>query len=150
MIAVGSTLTVTVNTSRMPHGSEFKRIHKAVEHLYYLTLFSSVPAYSGRTDTWESWLQVGTDLGVREAPRAAAPADRYVESIYSGAREVRITARGNAQALDKLAALLQSMDGIEAQLGGSLPPRFAALLRQSVASLTVKDVTGLSASLAAN
>ncbi|HEV7679162.1 MAG TPA: hypothetical protein VGQ42_11390 [Candidatus Dormibacteraeota bacterium] len=136
---------ITVRTSRMPHGSEFKRIHKAVEHLYYLVLFTAVPEYSGRSDTWESWLQVGTDLGVREAPKVVAPADRYVESIYSGAREVRITPRGNAQALERLDALVESPATIEARFQtASLPPRFQALLRQSVASLTVSDVVGIS------
>jgi hypothetical protein len=130
----------------MPHGSQFKRIHKAVEHLYYLVLFTSVPEYAGRSDTWESWLQVGTDLGVREAPKVVAPADRYVDSIYSGAREVRITPRGNAQALDRLAQLLRSVPGIEAQFAAAgLPPRFHDLLRQSVASLSVGDVVSIDA-----
>jgi hypothetical protein len=137
---------ITVRTSRMPHGSEFKRIHKAVEHLYYLVLFTAVPEYSGRADTWDSWLQVGTDLGVREAPKVVAPADRYVESVYSGAREVRISPRGNAQALDRLVQLLRSVPGIEAQFAAAaLPPRFHDLLRQSVASLSVGDVVSIDA-----
>jgi hypothetical protein len=137
---------ITVRTSRMPHGSEFKRIHKAVEHLYYLTLFTAVPEYAGRSDTWQSWLDVGTDLGVREAPKVVAPADRYVESIYSGTREVRIDPRGNAQALEQLAELLQSVPDIEAHFAGAgLPPRFQGLLRQSVASLSVGDVVAIEA-----
>ena len=74
-----ATLNVTVRTSRMPHGSEFKRITKAIEHLYYLTLFSSVPDYARRGDAWQSWLDAGTDLAVREAPKAVAREDRYVD-----------------------------------------------------------------------
>jgi hypothetical protein len=140
---------ITVRTSRMPHGSEFKRIHKAVEHLYYLVLFTSVPEYTGRTDTWDAWLQVGTDLGVREAPKVVAPADRYVDSIYSGTREIRITAQGNAQALARLEDLVQSPATIEAQFeAASLPPRFRELLRQSVASLSVGDVVSISVAAA--
>jgi hypothetical protein len=141
-----ATLSVSVHTSRMPHGSEFKRIHKAVEHLYYLVLFTEAPEYAGRSDAWQSWLDVGTDLGVREAPKVVAPADRYVDSIYSGAREVRITVRGNSQALDRVAQLLQSVRGAESQLAAAaLPPRFQDLLRQSVASLSVGDIVSIDA-----
>jgi hypothetical protein len=140
-----ATLTVSIATTRMPHGSEFKRLHKAVEHLYYLVLFTSVPEYAGREDTWRSWLDVGTDAGVREAPKAVAAADRYVADVYSGARETRVTARGNAQALEQVAELVQSVSGAAAQLGGAVSGRFAELLRQSVSSLSVKDVAGIRA-----
>jgi len=143
-----ATLTVSIRTTRMPHGSEFKRLHKAVEHLYYLVLFSEVPEYRGREDTWASWQEVGTDLGVREAPKVVARADRYVDSIYSGARETRITARGNAQALERVAELVQSVQGIPSQIGGSLSGRFAELLQQSVTSLSVGDVAGIDATIA--
>lgn len=140
-----ATLDVTVRTSRMPHGSEFKRIHKAVEHLYYLVLFSQVPEYKDRKDTWQSWLETGTDLGVREAPRGVARQDRYVESIYSGPREIRIKARGNAQALEQLSELVQNVRAAEQQLQGSVSGRFAELLAQSATSLTVADVVGIEA-----
>jgi len=180
MIAVATDrLAVTVQTRRMPHGSEFKRIHKAVEHLYYLVLFSTAPDYRGRSETWESWLRIGTDLGVREAPHAVQPADRYVDSLYSGARETRITAAGNGKVLEQVARLLKAVDALlpalaeqsagergsaaladatvqaeiavplasalrAAHLRGEDSDRLSDLLRQSLVSLTVADVTGIS------
>ncbi|HZS14447.1 MAG TPA: hypothetical protein VFC09_07605 [Candidatus Dormibacteraeota bacterium] len=142
-----ATLNVTVRTSRMPHGSEFKRITKAIEHLYYLTLFSSVPDYARRGDAWQSWLDAGTDLAVREAPKAVAREDRYVESVYSGAREIRFAVHGNAQALEQLSELLHSPSTIASSL--QVPAgRFQELVQQSVASLSVGDVTGIEVTLA--
>jgi hypothetical protein len=143
-----STLTVSVRTSRMPHGSDFKRIHKAVEHLYYLVLFTTVEEYRGREDTWASWLEVGTDLGVREAPKVVQPADRYVASVYSGARETRISARGNTRALEHVARLLQDVSGITSAVDAPAG-RFRDLVRQSVTSLSVADVVGIEAAVAA-
>jgi hypothetical protein len=143
-----ATLDITVRTSRMPHGSEFKRITKAVEHLYYLTLFTEVPDYKSRKDTWDSWTEVGTDLAVREAPKAVDKADRYVESVYSGAREVRFRVHGNAQALELLSEMLHSLSSIPAQLSGAPSGRFQELVQQSVASLSVGDVVGIDVNLA--
>jgi len=146
--APAATLNITVHTSRMPHGSEFKRIQKAVEHLYYLVLFTEVPDYEDRDDTWESWHYVGTDLGVREAPTAAAVADRYVDSVHSGAREITIKATGNGKALERVAALLGNLKGAGAELAPGLTGRFAELLAQSVTSLSVGDVVGIEAGVA--
>jgi hypothetical protein len=115
---VDERLVVEVTTRRMVHGTEFKRITKAVHHLYYLSLFTQTPRYQGTSAPWESWLAVGTDLAVREAPRAVDRADRYLESIYSGPREIRIAVNGNRLALDALARLLGSVEAVRSTVSG--------------------------------
>ena len=178
-----TSLSVSVATRRMLHGTQFKRICKAVEHLYYVILFSSVPTYRGRPGVWESWLSVGTDLAVRIPPSGVAREDQYLDSVHSQPREVSIVVHGNRDAIGELCRALQAIDSARAsiaasgeellaatalgdtavhdslvgplesaletaKLGESQSARFIALLAQSVASLIVEDVTGLSAVVA--
>ena len=109
-------LVVEVTTSRMVHGTEFKRICKSVQHLYYFSLFTQAPEYERSPGSWESWLAVGTDLAVREAPRAVSRADRYLESVYSGPRVIRITVRGNRRALEALVRILGCIEAVRSTL----------------------------------
>jgi hypothetical protein len=115
---VDERLIVEVATGRMVHGTEFKRITKAVHHLYYLSLFTQTPQYQGSSAPWASWLAVGTDLAVREAPRVVDRADRYLESVHSGPREIRIAVNGNRLALDALARVLASIEAVRTTVSG--------------------------------
>lgn len=126
-------LPVTVTTKRMVHGTQFKRICKALEHLYYLLLFSSVPTYQGRSDTWESWLAVGTDLAVRTPPSAVDSQDRYVDSVHSQPRDISIAVKGNPEGLERLGLALRAIESVRATIadpGGD--PANAALADPAV------------------
>jgi hypothetical protein len=109
---------IAVGTSRMLNGTAFKRVPKAIEHLYYLVLFSTGPDYAGGDAGWRSWLAEGTNLGVKAAPHAVTAEDTYRFAIHSGARDVTVTATGNPSALAAVAAIAVALDRLRPATAG--------------------------------
>ena len=69
-------LTITVKCESMLISTGFFRFCKAVEHFYYVLLFTSEPYVDAGAQPWRSWFEVGFHLAARAAPPAAGDADR--------------------------------------------------------------------------
>ena len=116
-----ATLTIEVTTRRMPHSTQFHRIVRAPEHLYYALLFSVDAAYAG-PDPWLSWLGMGFGLALKEAPPAAREEDKLSRSVHSTARHTVITASSlNGGILGRLSDLLQVVEDVRESVVGKGP-----------------------------
>ena len=62
--------------SRMPHTSEMWNLSRGFEDLYYGILFAEDAGYRAADGVWQSWVAMGLDLGIREAPPSALTVDR--------------------------------------------------------------------------
>jgi hypothetical protein len=111
-------LKITVNTRRMLNGAQFRQAGKAVEHLYYLELFATNPAYSDNRAWFVSWERTGLDLAVRAQPPVGKPADiLYLTTQGSEAHRIEFrVSSGDGVALGKLVALFQRLDKIRPSL----------------------------------
>ena len=121
-------LPIEITTTRMVDGTTFKRLVKAIERLYYLTLFSASDRPSP-ADDWQSWLDVGTHLTVRSAP-LTADNDRYVGSVHISSRSVTIKATGDSATLETLAGVIAGIG--DARATEALPERVDDLVRVRV------------------
>ena len=112
-----ATLTVTLNAERMPNSTQLFREAKAVEHLYYANLYGT-PAYSGSSDSWLAWLQMGFAAGLKEPP-ASRREDRLHRTVRSEGRltEIRVSTP-NEEALRTLATLLTDLEGLRPSVAG--------------------------------
>jgi len=136
-------LNVTIDTSRMLDGAQFRHASKGVERLYYLLLFSTAPAYTGKVEPWVFWTAQGVNLSVREAPPGAAILDRLRISISPGARRIGLRATGgHKEALEKLRNVLAEIDKIRpsvAELSDSERPAMV-MANTAIASALVEPL----------
>ena len=63
----GGTLSVVFDTVRMPHTTQFRRLERGTEELYYALVFTT-DAYQGRPEVWVSWVEMGFGVGLQEGP----------------------------------------------------------------------------------
>ncbi len=125
-------LNVAVNTRRMPHTTQFSRMIKAPEHLYYFLLLGTNPSYAKNQDVWTSWLQMGFGLALREGPPGSAKADSLKITVHHTPRRIEsVVEGGHKETVAKLEKLMKAIEG----------------LRPSVAS---KDEAGRAQAVAAN
>src|SRR5215471_13878691 len=96
--------------------TQFFRFCKGLEHFYYAMLFAADP-YAAGPAPWLSWLQIGFNVGAREAPPAAAPGDALRVDTRPGRTFEFRAASGNRQVLEKLRGLMVELDRVRASLG---------------------------------
>ena len=114
-----ATLSVSMDTKKVLFGTQMKRIQKGIEHLYYLLLFSTAPAYSKSADPWHLWYHQGTEQVVRVPPPGARQPDRYLDSLRYEARALHITAlSSNKDTFAKLDTVLAEIDNLRLSLAG--------------------------------
>ena len=110
-------LTITVKCESMLISTGFFRFCKAVEHFYYVLLFTSEPYVDAGAQPWLSWFEVGFHLAARAAPPAAGDDDRLHVEVRPG-RTFEIKASGaNLKALEKLRELISELDRVRRSLG---------------------------------
>lgn len=110
-------LTITVNCKSMLISTAFFRFCKGVEHSYYVMLFTSEPYTGQGAKPWLSWLELGFHLAAREAPSAAAEADRLSMDTCPGRTFKVIASSSNSAMLERLAHLLHELDRLRGGLG---------------------------------
>ena len=122
-------LNLAVNTSRMPFTTKFSQISRAPEHLYYALLFSTNPAYSKREDVWITWLEMGFNLAIRDAPPGAAPSDRIVRTVHHTPRRIEMSLEGGRRTeVAKLEGLLKTIEGLRKGISAKEPSARAKTL----------------------
>jgi hypothetical protein len=110
-------LTITVNCKSMLISTGFFRFCKGVEQFYYALLFTAEPYAQAGASPWLSWLQVGFHLAAREAPSAAADADRLRLDAHPGrVFEIKV-ASSNGKTLEKLREVIREIDRVRKNLG---------------------------------
>ncbi len=124
-------IEAVIHTRRMPHSTQFHRIVRAPEHLYYALLLSTSQAYAGRPDPWRSWLRIGFALAVKEAPPGVAAADRLHRSVISEERRTLIRLSSAVpQVISTLHRLLAGIEGARPSVaGGEDAARLEALVQ---------------------
>jgi hypothetical protein len=110
-------LTITVNCKSMLISTAFFRFSKGVEQFYYALLFGAAPYSETGASPWLSWIQVGFHLAAREAPSAAAVADRIALDARPGKTFEIIGASSNRKTLEKLREVIGEIDRVRRQLG---------------------------------
>src|SRR5215469_729352 len=109
-------LSVTFDAKRMPHTTEFLRITRSPERLYYLLLFSGD---SAGANGWSSWVNVGFNLAVKEAPPGTAKSDRVKVTTYPDPRHFAVELQGgNGQVIAELKGLLMQIESERGYLSG--------------------------------
>ena len=112
-------LELVINSRRMPYSTLFSRWMKAPEHLYYLLLFSTNHSYANSADAWRSWLQVGFNLAVKDAPPAAAKPHRIRVTVGHQWRRIEISIDGgDRKTLADLEHLLQTIEKLRPSVTG--------------------------------
>jgi hypothetical protein len=110
-------LTITVNCKSMLISTGFFRFCKGVEQFYYTLLFTAEPYAEAGASPWLSWLQAGFHLAAREAPSAAAEADRLRLDAHPGRTFEIKAASSNGKMLEKLQEVIREIDRIRRNLG---------------------------------
>jgi hypothetical protein len=105
-------LNLTVNCEAMLISTRFFRFCKGLEHFYYALLFTSEPYVKAGAAPWLSWLKIGFHVAEREAPPAAAIADRLrVDARPGKIFEVKVSS-ANTGALKRLQELVGELDRV--------------------------------------
>ena len=127
-------LNVTVTTRTMPHTSEFFGVTKAVERIYYALLLSTLDSYQGQEEPWQSWVEQGFSLAIRQPPPGTDPEDALITSVRSRGKIIEITASSEHQELlDQGAGVLEAVE-VSSIAGPSEPsPTLQQLLQDPVA-----------------
>lgn len=122
-------LIITVNCESMLISTGFFRFCKAVEHFYYVLLFTSGPYVGAGAQPWLSWLEIGFHLAAREAPPAARDADRlHVDARPGRTFEIKASS-ANVKVLEKLRELIRELDRVRKSLGaGNQKDRLQAIV----------------------
>jgi len=114
---------------RMPHTSEMWNLSRGFEDLYYGLLFAE--AYPAAEGVWRSWVAMGLDLGIREAPPGALPSDRIKIVTRSAGKVVELTIdRGRDDVKDRVWDIVRDLVGCVAEIKSLPGPERAARLRQ--------------------
>lgn len=111
-------LDVTVTTRIMPNTSVFFGVTKAVERIYYALLLSTVDSYQAQEEPWQSWVEQGFSLAIRQPPPGTDPEDALITSVRSRGKIIEITASSQHQELlEQVAGVLEAVE-----LSGSAGP----------------------------
>jgi hypothetical protein len=138
---------VTFVTDRMPNSTELKRLLRALDCLYYASLFSGEEPYQRRPGVWRAWVDFGFGTGLQQGPPFADDPDRIKLSTFSNGKELTFTVSGgHPNAFNHWMEILQEVEQIRPELadvpGGD---RVAALLArgEAVSHLSVAIAAAL-------
>jgi hypothetical protein len=113
VITEGQEMRIVVDASVMPHSTQFRRIQRGTEELYYLLLFSSSADYRDRREVWKEWADTGFSTALQDAPFGVQSGDRIHISMRSDGKRFVLTARSsNKGALAALEQLLRHLDAL--------------------------------------
>jgi hypothetical protein len=113
-------LRIVVRSSRMPHTSQLWRVHRGIEELYYALLFARSGRYPDAHGAWRTWSEMGSSVGLREAPPAARREDRPVMSLRSDGKTVTVTASGGDPAtVEQLARVVRRIAELRPGISGA-------------------------------
>ena len=117
------TLAIAIETRRMPNTTKFRRIVKAPENLYYFLLFSGNSRYQGSQETWQTWLDMGFNLAVRDAPPGAAREHHALFTVKPRPRVTEISVTGGEpKTMDGLDRLLRALEKRRPQVSSIQEP----------------------------
>jgi len=134
-----TTLAVRLTLPAAPITSLQKRMTKGVEHLYYVKLFLTSPAYEGAT-IWRDWLEMGFHVAIADPPRGTAPGDRVRVRTKAPSQTPVVSVEGtNIDALKDLESVLRAVDAARAGVRGMDDPGRGAALRQGEFARLVID-----------
>jgi hypothetical protein len=109
-----TTLAVRLTLPDAPITSLQKRLTKGVEHLYYVKLFLTSPAYEGPT-VWRDWLEMGFHVAITDPPRGTAAGDRVRVRTKAPSQTPVVSVEGtNTDALKDLESVLRGVDAARA------------------------------------
>lgn len=116
-------LAIAIETRRTPNTMKFRRFVKAPENLYYFLLFSGNSRYQGSRETWRTWLDMGFNLEVRDAPPGAALEHHALFTMKPRppVAEISVTG-GDAQTLGRLERLLRAVENNRPQVSSIQDP----------------------------
>ena len=136
-------MRLTFEFTRMPHTSEMWNLARGFQDLYYSLLFAGDEAYKDRDDVWQSWLGMGLDLGIREAPPGAEHADRIKTVVRSAGKIMEVTVSGGRPDLtDRVWSLIEAMVDASPSVKALSPAgRSAAITASGPMQVVVDDVT---------
>jgi len=104
-------IRLTVIMSRMPHTTEFFRVVKSLEHMYYALLFATETPYAERPRRWRHWIDQGFSAAIRSAPPDVEEQDRIRTTVHSDKRLVEVVGFSeNGTVLAKVAHVLSLID----------------------------------------
>jgi hypothetical protein len=113
-------LSVELSFPAAPITSLLKRITKGIEHLYYVKLFLTNPAYRG-PQIWRAWLDLGFHLATYSPPPGTARADRVRVRTRAPSRVPIVSLQNsNTDALKGLGSVLCSIDQIRSEFAGKI------------------------------
>jgi len=121
--------------SRMPHTSEMWNLSRGFEDLYYGVLFSEDSSYRASEDVWQSWVAMGLDLGIREAPPGASSDDRIKIVTKSAGKVVELTiSRGRDDVKERVSAIVSELVDAAEEIKSLPVAERASLLSQAGAA----------------
>lgn len=104
------TLRASFETSRMPHTTQFRRLQRGAEELYYFLLFTG-DRYQDRDDPWRLWSNAGFTTGLQASPPGADPGDEIVVSMQTDGKHITLSIFSGVEAtITALAELLQRVE----------------------------------------
>jgi hypothetical protein len=134
-----TTLAVRLTLPAAPITSLQKRMTKGVEHLYYVKLFLTSPAYEGPT-IWRDWLEMGFHVAIADPPRGTAAGDRVRVRTKAPSRTPVVSAEAtNTDALKDLESVLRAVDAARAGVRGKDDSGRDAAMRQGEFARLVVD-----------
>jgi hypothetical protein len=102
-----------ITTRRMPHTTQYSRLMKAPEHLYYLLLLATHARYARDPQFWRSWISMGFGMAVREGPPGTERAHHVEFTIEHNPRRFAVSIDGGER--DTLARLANLLAAIESR-----------------------------------
>jgi hypothetical protein len=134
-----TTLAVRLTLPAAPITSLQKRMTKGVEHLYYVKLFLTNPAYEGPT-IWRDWLEMGFHVAIADPPRGTAVGDRVRVRTKAPSRTPVVSVEAtNTDALKDLESVLRSVDAARGSARGKDDAGRGAAMRQGEFARLVVD-----------
>jgi hypothetical protein len=134
-----TTLAVRLTLPAAPITSLQKRMTKGVEHLYYVKLFLTSPAYEGPT-IWRNWLEMGFHVSIVDPPRGTEAGDRVRVRTRAPSQTPVISVEGsNLRALEDLKAVVRAVDASRAAVRAKGEETRRAAMRQGEFARLVVD-----------
>ena len=110
------TLRVSIKTTRMPHTTQFRRLQRGAEELYYFILFTG-DRYQERNELWRLWSGAGFSTGLQAPVPGANAEDEIVVSMRSDGKHVVMSIfSGEEVAINALAELLLRIESLRPNL----------------------------------
>jgi hypothetical protein len=123
-------IQVVFRTERMTNSTELKRLLRAVETTYYLSLFVQ-EEYAQRPDVWRKWAHIGFATGLQEGPLEAYAADGLNLTTFTDGKTLTFTAKpGNLAAASEWVEVLEEVESLRQEVSNlSAAERSAVLSR---------------------